>query len=69
MANTISEYFTDEDLEQSLRLQFELEEMWSMDFRSVFNQITDEGDYLQLKLRGRIFRIDKITGGVSEVKT
>ena len=69
MANTISEYFTDEDLEQSLRLQFELDEMWSMDFRSVFNQITDEGDYLQLKLRGRIFRIDKITGGVSEVKT
>ena len=69
MANTISEYFTDEDLEQSLRLQFELEEMWSMDFRSVFNQITDEGDYLQLKLRGRIFKIDKITGGVTEVKT
>ena len=69
MANTISEYFTDEDLEQSLRLQFELDEMWTMDFRSVFNQITDEGDYLQLKLRGRIFRIDKITGGVSEVKT
>ena len=69
MANTISEYFTDEDLEQSLRLQFELEEMWSMDFRSVFNQITDEGEYLQLKLRGRIFKIDKITGGVSEVKT
>ena len=68
MANTISEYFTDEDLEQSLRLQFEYDEMWTMDFRSVFNQITDEGDYLQLKLRGRIFRIDKITGGVSEVK-
>ena len=69
MANTISEYFTDEDLEQSLRLQFEYDEMWTMDFRSVFNQITDEGDYLQLKLRGRIFKIDKITGGVSEVKT
>ena len=69
MVNTVSEYFTDEDLEQSLRLQFELDEMWTMDFRSVFNQITDEGDYLQLKLRGRIFRIDKITGGVSEVKT
>ena len=69
MANTVSEYFTDEDLEQSLRLQFEYDEMWSMDFRSVFNQITDEGDYLQLKLRGRVFHIDKITAGVSEVKT
>ena len=68
MVNTISPYFTDEDLEQSLRLQFEYDEMWTMDFRSVFNQITDEGDYLQLKLRGRIFKIDKITGGVSEVK-
>ena len=68
MVNTISEYFTDEDLEQQLRLQFDYDEMWSMDFRSVFNQITDTGDVLQLKLRNRTFNIDKVTGGVSEVK-
>ncbi len=67
MVNTISPYFSDEDLEHQLRLQFELEEMFTMDFRSVFNQITDEGEYLQLKLRNRIFHIDKVTGGVSEV--
>ena len=68
MTNTFSPYFTDEDLEQSLRLMFEYDEMWDMDFRTVFNQITDEGDYFQLRLRGRVFRIDKITGGVSEVE-
>ena len=67
MTNTVSEYFTDEDLEQSLRLQFEYEEMFDRDFKTVFNQIT-EGDenYLQLKLRGRTFLIDRITGGVVE---
>ena len=68
MTNTFSPYFTDEDLEQSLRLMFEYDEMWDMDFRTVFNQITDEGDYFQLRLRGRVFRIDKVTGGVSEVE-
>ena len=68
MTNTFSPYFTDEDLEQSLRLMFEYDEMWDMDFRTVFNQITDEEDYFQLRLRGRVFRIDKVTGGVSEVE-
>jgi len=67
MANTISDYFTDEDLEQSLRMQFDLEEMWTMDFKTVFSQIEDIGDVFQLRLRGRVFNIDKITGGVSEV--
>ena len=69
MVNTISEYFTDEDLEQSLRLQFDYDEMFDMDFRTVFSQIEDIGGVLQLKLRGRTFNIDKITGGVSEVET
>lgn len=67
MTNTVSEYFTDEDLEQSLRLQFEYDKMFDMDFKTVFNQITEVDDeYLQLKLRGRTFLIDKITGGVVE---
>ena len=68
MTNTISDYFSDEDLEQALRMEFDYEDMWDMDFRSVFNQITDEEDVLQLKLRSRIFNIDKITGGIEEVK-
>ena len=67
MANTLSDYFTDEDLEQSLRMQFDLEDMWTMDFKTVFSQIEDIGDVFQLRLRGRVFNIDKITGGVSEV--
>ena len=69
MTNTISDYFTDEDLEQQLRLQFDDDNMWDMDFQTVFNQIEDIGDCLQLKLRGRVFNIDKITAGVTEVKT
>ena len=69
MSNTISEYFTDEDLEDSLRLQFDDDEMWDMDFKTVFNQITDEGDCFQLRLRGRVFNIDKITAGITEVNT
>ena len=69
MVNTVSEYFTDEDLEQQLRLQFDEEEQWDMDFRTVFSQITDEGDYFQLKLRNRVFNIDRITAGIVEVNT
>ena len=30
MVNTISEYFTDEDLEQNLRAQFDEEQQWDM---------------------------------------
>lgn len=68
MTNTISDYFTDEDLEQNLRTMFDLEEMFDMDFRTVFNQIEDNGEDYSLKLRGRTFSIDGITGSVEEVK-
>ena len=68
MANTISPYFTDEDLESQLRMQFPYEQMYDMDFKTVFNQIEDIGDCLQLRLRGFIFHIDKVTGVVTKVK-
>ena len=69
MTNTISEYFTDEDLEQNLRCQFEYEEMFDIDFRTVFSQITEvDEDNLELKLRSRTFHIDRITGAISEVE-
>ena len=68
MGCSISEYFTDEDLEQQLRLQFDYGEMWDMDFRTVFSQIEDVGDVFQLRLRNRLFNIDKVTGGVTEVE-
>jgi len=67
MANTVSEYFTDDDLETQIRLQFEEDEMWDMDFKTIFSQITDNESFFELKLRNRIFHIDKITGSVSEV--
>lgn len=68
MANTISPYFTDEDLESQLRMQFPYEQMYDMDFKTVFNQIEDIGDCFELRLRGYIFHIDKITGTVTKVK-
>ena len=68
MVNTISDYFTDEDLEQNLRCQFEYEEMFDMDFRTVFSQIEDNSECFVLRLRGRTFNIDYITGAITEVE-
>ena len=67
MSNSLSPYFTDEDLESQLRLQFDEEEMHTMNFKTVFNQIMDEGECLSLRLRNRRFKIDKVTGIVKEV--
>ena len=66
MANTISPTFSDEDLQTQLRLQFPVEEMWNINFKPFFNQITDEGEYFQLRFRNRVFLIDKISGVVTE---
>ena len=68
MAYTVSEYFSDEMLESQLRMHFSLEEMWNIDFKALFSQIVDTGNFLQLKIKNRTFRIDKITGDVQEVK-
>jgi len=67
MANTVSPNFTDEDLETQIRLQFPYNQMHDTNFKIFFNQITDEGEYFQLRLRGRVFRINKQTGEVREV--
>ena len=70
MVEFITDYITDEDIENSLRLQFDYEEMFDMDFKTVFSQLEDlDEDYLRLKLRGRVFLIDKVTAAVSEVLT
>jgi hypothetical protein len=67
MGNTVSDYFTDEDLECELRTFFEEEEMWSIDFKALFKQIEDFNDiYLTLKIKNRIFYINKITCEVEE---
>lgn len=70
VTNTVSEYFSDEELEDSLRMMFEYDEMFDIDFRTVFNQIKDlDDDYFELSFRGRLFNIDKVTGGVLEVES
>lgn len=47
---------------------YDSEEMWSIDFKALFKQIVDIGSCLQLKIKGRTFNIDRITGSVTEVK-
>ena len=64
----LSEYFTDEDFISQLRLQFDYEEMWDIDFRTILNRVEDNGDKLYLEFRNRKFNIDKITGIITEVE-
>lgn len=63
----VSEFFTDEELESQLRLQFDNDSQWDIDFTAFFNQIVDRGVDLYLEIRGRKFSIDKLTGYVTEV--
>ncbi len=64
---SLSEFFTDEDLESQLRLQFESEEQWDIDFKTIFNQIVDRGGDYYLNFRNREFSIDKLTGAVRDI--
>ena len=64
---SISPYFTDEDLENQLRLQFSDEKQWDIVFKIFFNQIEDMGNYFFFFFRGREFSIDKITGIVTDL--
>lgn len=68
MGFTVSPFFSDEDLETQLMMQFDDDVRYTMDYRTVFNQIEDEGDCLSLRLRGRRFLIDKVTGIVKEAE-
>lgn len=61
----VSEYFSDEELSSQLRMFFDAEEQYDVDFRIFFNQIEErESDYY-LEIRGKQFSIDKITGSVT----
>ena len=64
----LSPYFTDEELISQLRLQFDWDEMWDIDFTTIFQAIDDIGDCFRLEFRNRCFHIDKITGLVVEVE-
>ena len=65
----VSEYFTDDELETQLRMQFDYDKMWTINFRNFFNNIIDNGSYLYLKIYDREFNIDPLTGVVTEVST
>lgn len=64
---SFSPYFTDEDLINSLRMQFNQEGQWDIDFSIIFNRIIDRGLDYYLEFRGRKFSIDKLTAGITDL--
>lgn len=64
---SFSEFFTDDDLCNQLRCQFDDQEQWDIDFTTIFGLIVDRGIDYYLEFRGRKFSIDKLTGFVSEL--
>ena len=59
------ELFTIEDLETQIRLYLDDDDtLYDTDLKIVLNNITDEGDYLELKFRGMTFQFDKETGEI-----
>jgi len=64
----ISEFFTDDELLSQLRMFFSDEEQEHMDFKALLGQISEvDSETLELKVNGRVFRIDKILCDVEEV--
>ena len=64
---TLSPYFTDSQVVNQLRSFYSLSEMWKIDFYNSLSQAEDKGEFFELRIMNRLFKIDKITGGVSEV--
>jgi hypothetical protein len=63
----LSEFCTDEDIIDSLRLMFDYDEMHTVDWYTILGQVEElDDDYLLLRFRGRVFKIDRLTGSVSE---
>ena len=65
---SLSPYFPDSSVVNSLRPFFSLSEMWTIDFHNLLSQVEDKGEYFELRIMNRLFQIDKITGGVTEVE-
>lgn len=63
----LSQYYEDEDVIAQLRDFFEDDNVWSIDFKAMFNQIEDDGECFKLRIKNRVFKIDYITGAVTEV--
>ena len=67
MVMSLSPYFTDKSIVNQLRSFFDLDEQWTIDFMSLLGQVVDFGEFYELKIKGRVFQIDKVQGVVEEV--
>lgn len=65
---SLSPYFSDKSIVNQLRSFFDLDEQWTIDFQSLLSQVEDFNEFYELKIKDRIFRIDKLLGIVSEVE-
>lgn len=65
---SLSPYYPDSSVVNSLRCFFSLNEMWTIDFHNLLSQAEDKGEFFELRIMNRLFRIDKVTGGVTEVE-
>lgn len=66
----ISEYFSDEELISQIKMFFSEEEQEHMDFKALLAQLKEiDTDTLELRIKGRIFRIDTTFCDVEEVET
>ena len=65
---SLSPYYPDSSVVNSLRCFFSLSEMWTIDFHNLLSQAEGKGEYFELRIMNRLFRIDKITGGVTVVE-
>lgn len=66
----ISEYYEDEELISQLRMFFTDEEQEQLDFQASLGQLEEvDVDTWELKIKGRLFRIDKMLCEVEEVET
>ena len=63
----LSDYASDEDIINQIRLHFEDEQQYDMEFRTILNNVVDTGKTFYLEFRGKKFNIDKITGSVIEI--
>lgn len=66
----ISEFFSDEELISQLRMFFNEDEQEHMDFQALLGQLTEvDSETWELRVKKRIFRIDKTFCDVTEVET
>lgn len=64
----VSEWFSDENLISELRMFFTEDERANIDFQSYLGQLTDVDESTwQVKIKDRLFNIDKVLCSVEEV--